>query len=84
LVTARSLSPMAHSFDGAVSVWSVSSRHAPADRAHQETRVTWLIVLLAIYVVLGLRRPGRMGSTNVAIMVASAVALGWAYIGLGR
>jgi len=46
--------------------------------------VTWLIVLLAIYVVLGLRRPGRMGSTNVAIMVASAVALGWAYIGLGR
>jgi hypothetical protein len=43
----------------------------------------WLIVLLAVFVVLGLCRPGRMGSTHVAILVTSAVVLGWVFVGLG-
>jgi hypothetical protein len=52
----------------------------PADDAP----MSWLAVLLAAFVVLGLRRPGRMGSTHVTILVASALALVWAFTGLGR
>jgi hypothetical protein len=43
----------------------------------------WITVLLAAFVVLGLRRPGRLGSTHVMILVTSVVVLGWAYLGLG-
>jgi hypothetical protein len=45
--------------------------------------VNWLLVLLAVYVVLGLRRPGRMGSTYVTLLVSSIVVLGWVYLRLG-
>lgn len=46
--------------------------------------MSWLIVLLGIHLVLGLRKPGRMGSTHVAILVSSAVVLGWVFLRLGR
>ena len=42
--------------------------------------MNWIIVLLAVYLVLGLRGPGRMGSTYVSILVASALVIGWAYL----
>lgn len=41
--------------------------------------MSWLVVLLAVYVVLGVLRPGRMGSTHVAILVTSTIVLGWVY-----
>jgi hypothetical protein len=45
--------------------------------------MNWLYILLGVFVILGFRRPGRMGSTHVGILVASAVALGWVYLRLG-
>ena len=33
--------------------------------------MTWLIALFAVYFIVGLRRPGRMGSAYVTILVGS-------------
>ena len=44
--------------------------------------MTW-IGLLTVFVVLGMMRPGRLGSTYVGILVASAAVLGYAFIGFG-
>ena len=74
---------MAHSRAGATSLWSAPTHHVSDHPAQREPRLTWLLVLLAVYVVLGFRRPGRMGSTHVTILVASAIVLGWVFVGLG-
>jgi hypothetical protein len=43
------------------------------------------VVLFAIFLVLGLRRPGRMGSTHVWVLMASATVLGYVFaFRLGR
>ena len=45
--------------------------------------MNWIVVLLAIYVVAGFVRPGRMGSTHVAVLLGSAAVLGYVYLHLG-
>jgi hypothetical protein len=47
------------------------------------TPMNWIVVLLAIYVVAGFVRPGRMGSTHVAVLLGSAAVLGYVYLHLG-
>jgi hypothetical protein len=43
------------------------------------------LVLFGIFVVLGLRRPGRLGSTHVSLLIASAAMLGYVFLfKLGR
>jgi hypothetical protein len=45
--------------------------------------MTWMVPLLAIFVIVGLLPPGRMGSGYVAVVTASAVVLALVYVGLG-
>jgi hypothetical protein len=43
-----------------------------------------LVLLFAFFVVAGFRKPGRMGSTHVSVLVASAVLLGWSFLRFGH
>jgi hypothetical protein len=45
--------------------------------------MNWILVLLGVYVVLGVRPPGRMGSTYVTLLVATAAVLGWTLLRMG-
>jgi hypothetical protein len=45
--------------------------------------MTWLIALFALFMVAGLRRQGRMGSTYVTILVGAAAILAYEYHALG-
>jgi hypothetical protein len=46
--------------------------------------MTWVLVLFGILVLLGFLKPGRMGSTHVAVVVASGIVLGYAFAGFGH
>lgn len=46
--------------------------------------MTWMAVLFAVFVFLGLRDRTHRGSTHLTIVVASVLVLGYAYFGLGR
>jgi hypothetical protein len=46
--------------------------------------MTGVALLLTVFVLLGFRRPGRMGSTHVWVLLASALVLGGLYLGLGH
>jgi len=43
-----------------------------------------LLLLFVLFLLLGFRSPGRMGSTHVLVLVASAFALGYSFLRLGH
>ncbi len=45
--------------------------------------MNWLIALFAVFMIAGFRRPGRMGSTYVTIMLGAAAIVAYEYAGLG-
>lgn len=46
--------------------------------------MTGVVLLLTVFVLLGFRHSGRMGSTHVWVLVASAVLIGGMYLQLGH
>ena len=43
-----------------------------------------LVLLFVVFLLLGFRKPGRMGLTHVLVLVASVVALGYSYLRFGH
>jgi hypothetical protein len=46
--------------------------------------MSWIVLLLAIYLFLGLLPPGRLGSRYVTLLGATGAVLAVVFAGLGR